>query len=73
MLSKVKSAVIFTASVIAVLYVAYRIPGLGPIVFQSLPDREVGQCGAHGKRSVLRRDRRPIRAQAGVAGILCQI
>jgi len=33
----------------------------------------VGQCGAHGKRSVLRRDRRPIQAQAGVAGILCQI
>ena len=46
MLSKVKSAVIFTASVIAVLYVAYRIPGLGPIVFQSAPAREVGRCGA---------------------------
>lgn len=32
MLAKVKSAVIVTASVIAVLYVAYRIPTVGPLV-----------------------------------------
>lgn len=36
MMSKVKSAVLTTAAVIAVLYVAYRIPGIGPVVQKAL-------------------------------------
>lgn len=36
MLSKVKSAVIVTASVIAVIAVAYRIPGLNTLVLKAL-------------------------------------
>ena len=32
----VKSAVIATATVLAVLYVAYRIPGIGPVVAKAI-------------------------------------
>lgn len=36
MMSKVQSAVLTTAAVIAVLYVAYRIPGVGPVVARAI-------------------------------------
>lgn len=36
MLSKVKSAVIVTASVLAVIAVAYRVPGLRDVVVKAL-------------------------------------
>lgn len=42
MLSKVKSAVIVTATVVATIFIAYRIPGVNQIVARALtkPKRE---------------------------------
>lgn len=36
MMSKVKSAVIVTASVIAIIAIAYRVPGLNTLVIKAL-------------------------------------